>query len=150
MRFVRKDRFLPALSREDGAVALEFVLLLPVIVLVILAMLEIGHLWYVHQTLNIASREGARAAVVYYPGSDRETWAADTAKAKVNDYLGPGGPVNWNSGDWSPPTVTITPGPSGLTGGTLTVRVQSTNALLVLNKIFTDITLAGETTMRFE
>ena len=61
----RKSRIFAFLSREDGVVGVEMVILFPVLVLFIVGIVEFGHLWYVGQTLTNASREGARAAVVY-------------------------------------------------------------------------------------
>lgn len=135
--------------REDGSMGVEMVILFPVIALVVLSILEFGHLWYVRQTLTIASREGARAAVVYQAGSDaaRETWARQEAANRVNTYLS-----NFMSaGEWNTPIVTVTYGPSGtLTGGTLTVQVSTTNALLVLHRLTRNVSVVAQTTMRFE
>jgi Flp pilus assembly protein TadG len=127
----------------------ELVILFPLIALIVLSILEFGHLWIVRHTLTIASREGARAAVVFQPGSDtaRETWAKQTAQDTVNTYLS----KFWSSGDWAVPEPTVTLGPSGtLVGGTLRVQVQTNNSLLVLHKLITNISVSAETTMRFE
>jgi Flp pilus assembly protein TadG len=151
MRIAGRDKTSPQLSREEGTAALETVMLFPVIALVVLAILEFGHLWQVRHILTIASREGARAAVVFQPGSDatREETAIQTAKDTVNNYLK--NTAQWKSGDWTVPDPIVTLGPSGtLTGGTLTVRVQTQNALLVLHKLIKDISIVEETTMRFE
>ena len=45
-------------------VAVEFVILFPLFLLIIVGIVEFGHLFYVRHTLTNASREGARAAVV--------------------------------------------------------------------------------------
>jgi Flp pilus assembly protein TadG len=162
MRIAGRDKTSPQLSREEGTAALETVMLFPVIALVVLAILEFGHLWQVRHVLTIASREGARAAVVFQPGSeaDRINWATvngatddgnptGVAQATVNNYLK--NTAHWKSGDWTVPDPIVTLGPSGtLTGGTLTVRVQTNNALLVLHKLIKDISIVEETTMRFE
>ena len=152
MRGWRKKSLLKALSREEGVVALEFVLLFPVFVLVILAVLEFGHLWIIRHTLTIATREGARAAVVYIPGTDeyRASEALRIAQERVNTYLGPAGPAKWEPDEFTVPVPTVNPGPGGLTGGTLTVRAQANEPLLVLHKLISPISVVGETTMRFE
>ena len=59
------------LKRQDGVVAVEFVILFPLFLLIIAGIVEFGHLFYVRHTLTNASREGARAAVVYT--TDRPT-----------------------------------------------------------------------------
>lgn len=143
------------ISREDGVVAMEFVLLFPLFLLVVTGIVEFGHLWYVRQALTNAGREGARAAVVFRAGNvaERETWARDTAKAAVNNYLAkflPSGSWTVNDDD-----ITITPNieTEELTGGYLTVKDHSNSYLLVLDKLipaFENLTLTAETTMRFE
>lgn len=142
-------RRIQLVSQEDGVLSVELVILFPVIALIILAILEFGHLWLVRHTLTIASREGARAAVVFVPGTDAErvTAAKNTATNTVNSYLQ--NTAKWNSGDWTVPEPTVS-GSGPLTGQTLTVQVQATNALLVLHKLFRPISIAAETTMRFE
>ena len=68
---------------------MEFVILFPLFLLIIVGIVEFGHLFYVRHTLTNASREGARAAVVYYY-SDRPTGKLGqkmTAKDAVDKYL---------------------------------------------------------------
>jgi len=47
-------------ARDRGAVAMEFALVAPFLVAVVLAMLELGRSFEVQQTLDAAAREGAR------------------------------------------------------------------------------------------
>jgi Flp pilus assembly protein TadG len=150
MKDPKKSRFRLA-SREDGVISVELVILFPVIALIVLGILEFGHLWQVRHVLTIASREGARAAVVFQPGGDsaREAWATNTAKTAVTSYMQ--NAANWKVGDYTIPDPTVTYGPSGtLTGGTLTVQVKTNNSLLVLHKMIKNITIVAQTTMRFE
>lgn len=53
-------------ARHDrrGAAAVEFALVLPVLMLILLGIIEFGRAWNVKQTLTDAAREGARVAVV--------------------------------------------------------------------------------------
>lgn len=62
------------LNRERGAVAVEFALLLPVLVLLLVSILDFG-LWYSDSIgLRSTAREGARMAVVAnYPDCSRST-----------------------------------------------------------------------------
>jgi Flp pilus assembly protein TadG len=150
MKAKRKSLF-RLVSREDGVISVELVILFPVIALIVLAILEFGHLWQVRHVLTIASREGARAAVVYVnmDNAAREAWAINTAKAAVTNYLQ--NAAKWKDGDYTIPNPTVTFGPSGtLTGGTLTVQVKTNNSLLVLHKMIKNITIVAQTTMRFE
>jgi hypothetical protein len=170
MKGWRKERILTALPREEGTVSVEAVILLPLLVLIVLGILEFGHLWHVRHTLTIASREGARAAVVYYvkpdkkededPPPNRETWAKLTALGTADAYLS----RFWPKGTWTfpgnSPELTYSDGTecdpdnptSGktLTGGTLTLRIQSDSSFMGLNKLITPITVEGKSTMRFE
>jgi Flp pilus assembly protein TadG len=52
------------LRDSRGAAAVEFALILPVIVLLLFGIIEMGRAWNVRQTLTDAVREGARVAVV--------------------------------------------------------------------------------------
>jgi Flp pilus assembly protein TadG len=150
---------------EDGVVALEFVILFPLFLLVIMGIVEFGHLFYVRHTLTNASREGARAGVVYYSppidgsGPARDIWAATEATTAITNYLGLGGGQTPRL-----PGVTLdlhpevsggtSPFVSGSTSGsTVTVGITASNVLLVLDKLITlsnPITVTTETTMRLE
>jgi len=148
----RKERNL-FLKRQDGVVALEFVILFPLFLLVVAGIVEFGHLFYVRHTLTNASREGARAGVVYVP-ADRINWATNAATTAVNNYLYPvvaGSPKPRLPGvTISDPAVVV----SGSTSGsTVTVGITASNVLLVLDKLITlsnPITVTTETTMRLE
>lgn len=146
----KKLRFL---SREKGSVATEFVILLPIILIFLAGIVEGGHLWYVSHTITNASREGARAAVVYRTG-DRRTWATNAAQAALLNYLEPGGTPILRHVTWKnrPGAVSF---PEGVgTGLPLVVRVEMTEASLFLGLFFPDYyknkPLAWETTMRQE
>ncbi len=141
-----------AAGREGGVVALEFVILFPIFLLILVGIMEFGHLFYVRHTLTNATREGARAAVVLTLGPDRQTWAHDTATAAINNYLG------LNAGQTKRlPGVTLDPYdiqvPAGTTGTPLTVRITARNVSLVLGDLvaaFKNLNVAGQTTMILE
>jgi len=143
-----KGRTLEA-SREGGVVAMEFVLLFPLFFLILAGIVEFGHLWYVRHTLTNATREGARAAVVYYVQPDssappRTTWATDTAKATVDKYL-------QDTKFSSPYTVETTAGSQS--GDLVTVTLTAPNGLLVLDSLvpaFQNLAVSAETSMKME
>ncbi len=142
---------MPTIVREEGVVAMEFVILFPLLLLIVVGILEFGHLFYVRHTLTNASREGARAAVLYYPGSDRIAWAQNQATTTVNNYLNP------TNGSRRLPGITVTVPPpqvsGSATGNTVTVKVDATNAALILGQIitgFNNIVVSGQTTMKLE
>ena len=149
MRWFYRRKAGTFLAREDGVVAVEFVILFPIFMLILVGIVEFGHLFNVRHTLTNASREGARAAVVYTTATDRKKWAEDTAKAAVDKYLADtkfGGPY------------TVTPVAGTATGNLVTVTVTSDSGLLLLDKVsgkvgdaFSKIkTVSAETTMRME
>jgi Flp pilus assembly protein TadG len=66
MRF----RLFPAKMRlfrkEQGGVAVEFAILLPVFLLLAFGIMDFGHAFYMQQMITSASREGARYATKYH------------------------------------------------------------------------------------
>jgi Flp pilus assembly protein TadG len=145
MKSVVKDRFLSVLSRNEGTVSVEFVILFPLLALIVVGLMEFGYLWFVRHTLTNASREGARAAVVYYVGDDRTTWAQNTAQSIVNKYLQD---INF-PGTWTVTTTTTGSTP----GDPVTVTITTPNGLLLLDKFipaFNGISVLGVTTMKME
>ncbi len=131
-------------AAEDGVVAVEFVILFPLFMLILAGIVEFGHLFYVRHTLTNASREGARAAVIYYVTGDRSTWAKDTAKSTVDKYLAD----TKFTGTYN---VATTAGSSS--GGLVTVTVTAPGNLLVLDKLIPalkNLSVAAETTMKME
>ena len=153
------------LKRQEGVVALEFVVLFPLFLLIIAGIVEFGHLFYVRHTLTNASREGARAAVVYTTNygafANRETWAEAEAVKAAKNYLG-------ILPDQDPPQDPKLPGVSpsvgadvkafsgilaGDSGSMVTVTITASNVLVVVDQIVTlsnPITVTAETTMRLE
>ena len=52
------------LQREDGVVAIEFALVLPILLLIMFSIIEFGLILYNKQVITNASREGARYGIV--------------------------------------------------------------------------------------
>jgi len=67
-------------SLRIGAAVVEFAVVSPVLILVLLGMIECGRMIMVQQSLTTAAREGARAAIV--PGTSRAM-----AKEVVESFL---------------------------------------------------------------
>jgi Flp pilus assembly protein TadG len=136
MGYWRKNRLARFLGREDGVVGVEMVILFPLLVLIVVGIVEFGHLWYVRQTLTNASREGARAAVVYEVDPVTKTIVDEGTRKNLATAITL--PVGTATGD--PLTVTVTDtSPSG--------------GLLLLPKLlsaFQGIKVSAETTMRLE
>jgi Flp pilus assembly protein TadG len=74
-------RRLAAFRRDTrGTEAVEFALVLPILMLVVAGIFDMGFLFNNYQTLTNAAREGARVAVV--PG-----WAQTDVEDRVKQYL---------------------------------------------------------------
>jgi Flp pilus assembly protein TadG len=69
---------------ERGAELLEFALVLPILLLVLAGILDMGFLFKDYEVVTNAAREGARMASL--PG-----WAESDVRARVNSYLSAGG-----------------------------------------------------------
>ena len=62
----RKNHLLGGLVRgREGSAALEFALVVNLLLLLLMGMVDFGHAWFLRQVITNASREGARAGVVY-------------------------------------------------------------------------------------
>jgi Flp pilus assembly protein TadG len=76
-------RRLAARIRDSkGQALVEFALLLPVILLLLVGMLEFARAWNLHQVMTDAAREGARRAVLADPAIDQ-----DSVRAAMWRYL---------------------------------------------------------------
>jgi hypothetical protein len=55
------------ISNERGQATVEFALILPVLLLIVLGIIEFGRAWNIQQVVTDAAREGARRAVIFDP-----------------------------------------------------------------------------------
>ena len=98
-------------ARESGAAAVEFALILPVLVLMIVGMIEFSRLYNVQISLSNAAREGARVMAIYND-SGQASSAAVAAAPELSPAL--------TSGE-----VSISPG-TCTSGQTVTVSITHT------------------------
>ena len=75
----------PGRLNRKGQALIEFALVLPLVLLLVVGMLEFARAWNVHQTMTDAVREGARRAVL------ANTWPVDSAYAPIWRYLAQSG-----------------------------------------------------------
>ena len=54
--------------RDEGQALVEFALVMPVIILLVVGIFEFSRAWNAHQAITDAAREGARTAVIADPG----------------------------------------------------------------------------------
>jgi Flp pilus assembly protein TadG len=77
---------------QEGAAAVEFALILPILIFLVLGGMDLGHKYYMQHLITNASREGARYAAKY-----TGTAAAPTSAA-VSDYIKlPAPGLNYNA-----------------------------------------------------
>ncbi len=80
-------RILKLGRREDGAAAVEFALIIPALMLLILGGMDLGHMLYIEHLITNASREGARYAARYTsPPNDTSSGAISTYVKTTLDY----------------------------------------------------------------
>ena len=83
------------IRRENGTAAIEFAIILPLLLLLVFGIIEFSLLLYNKAMITNASREGARAGVVYHYDDKNTTTKDDdtyhpgnaTIEAKVAQYL---------------------------------------------------------------
>ncbi len=129
------------LRSESGASAVEFALLLPVLMMVLFGIIEFGFALYQQAVLTNASREGARLGIV------QAVPAITTAQinAAIDNYLAPTG-IN-------PANVARIITPGAVTGAPVTVSLTLPYTFMVLpslTSVAPQINLTAYTVMRHE
>jgi Flp pilus assembly protein TadG len=133
--------------RVRGGSAAEFAIIAPVLVLLLFGIIEFGLILYDQAMITNASREGARAGIVYsYPDRIGDGEITNVVTAYCADHL-----VSFGSGS----ALSISIQRSGTaTGDTLTVQVTYPYTFLVLPNFITSLggqlNLTAESVMRME
>ena len=136
---------------QKGAAAVEFAIVLPVLAMLLFGSIEFGALLYDQAMITNASREGARAGIVY--DIPRPTEAAITTV--VNNYL-QNHLLTWPEGSATPVTDAVPDAcPVGAASGTsITVTVTYHYGFLVLPSFLSGLIglddLSATTVMRCE
>ena len=150
------------LRSQGGAAVVEFAVILPLLVLLVFGIIEFSILLYDKAMVTNASREGARAGIVFnVDGNGNFTPVSDaTIRNTVNTYLiSLGNPVA--RATIPAPTRIVNPSTGNLSpGGELTVVVQYNYTFMVIPNairyliptmiIPNPIRLTATTVMRFE
>lgn len=121
-----------AVSRasERGAVAVEFALLAPVLIMILLGIMEFGRAYNAQMTLTNAAREGVRVMAINNDQGDART-AAKNAAGLINPALADG-------------NITFS-GPSCAVGSQMTVTISYT--LSTMTGIAGPFPMTGKGTM---
>jgi len=84
-------------SAERGAVAVEFALLLPLLLLIVMGIVDFGRMLNAQETLTQAAREGARLVALGQPNVAGRTQAAATGLSPVGVSIQTSCPVGAGS-----------------------------------------------------
>jgi Flp pilus assembly protein TadG len=76
-----------ATSGERGAAAVEFAILLPVLVAILLGTIDWGYYFFTREIVVNASREGARTGTLQVAGVDAEAEAKKAAQTYLDNTL---------------------------------------------------------------
>ena len=131
------------LQREDGVVAVEFALILPILLVIMFGIIEFGFVLFEKQVITNASREGARAGIVQAATKPSEA----AIQSVVNTYLTRAG-LHTLSAD----KIVVT-GAELAHPNYLTVQVDYTYTFLVLSRLTggsPSLTLSATTIMKHE
>lgn len=122
-------------KKEKGQALVEFVLVLPILLLLVLGMVEYG--WMLNAKISVtgAAREGARATSVI--GKDNTGNAFAVASAAANKYMG--------TGVLAADDITVT-----VTSDSVTVSISYDKAPLIGLYIKENMSLNSSVTMRLE
>jgi hypothetical protein len=82
---------LKVFSRCEGSVAVEFAIMLPVLMLLVLGAMDLGHRYYIQYLASNASREGARYAAKYTATN------VSPSSGAISDYVKLPTGLNYNS-----------------------------------------------------
>lgn len=131
---------------QKGVAAVEFAIILPVLILLVFGIIEFSLLLYDKQVITNASREGARAGIVWADDRISDGEIMDVVDNYCLNYLITFGTTN-------PPATTIVR--TGLSAGdNLTVTVTYDYDFLVLPNFIASLaggkTLSAVTIMRME
>ena len=89
---------------EEGAAAVEFALILPILVFLVLGGMDLGHRFYMQNIITNASREGARYAAKYIV--DASGNPVQITSTQVSDYVKLPSGLNYNAFNFDTLTVT--------------------------------------------
>jgi Flp pilus assembly protein TadG len=125
------------MNNQRGASAVEFVIILPLLVVFVFGIIEFGLLFYDKAIVTNASREAARAGIVFQP--DPRVDIAQIENVGLN-YCG-NRLITFGSGPG--PTVTVPSGPCANSGDELAVTVTYQYEFLMLPDVLANFFSGG-------
>lgn len=145
-------------SRCEGASAVEFALILPVIMVVIFGAMDIAHMFYIEHLATNASREGARYGVKYkLNSSTKQPYVPNALTPSIIDYVLLPAPTGLGYAALLGSDAMVIPGGTAYTGGSsgqiLTVTVTANKHWWILGSLPSvpnPTTLSAVTAMQLE
>lgn len=138
MTAARQLRYDLVMRRDQrGQALVELSLLLPLLLLLVFGIIEVGRVYSAHLTVVAASREGARWGVLGYHDEEIENRARDVAASLDSSLL----------------SIAIDPPSPRMSGTMLRVRVRYPVDIVLplIDRILPDpVWVSGETAMRME
>lgn len=131
---------------ERGVVAIEFALVLPLLLLVLFLIVDFGRVFNYFNDANQIAAEGARAAAVAGPLADQGAFVAGLIDSGTTEELRAGSDQVTTPLD----ACVILPNGTSKTGDPITIRVTSEFELLPIIPGGISIPIKGEATMRIE
>jgi len=130
------------LKNQRGTAAVEFAIILPLLIIIVFGIIEFGTLLYDKAVITNASREGARAGIVAQVPRVADAAIQTIVTSYCNNNL-----ISYAS---SPPVlgITTTADPSAAFGQDLTVTVIYPYTFLVLPAFITNWLWSGNITAR--
>jgi Flp pilus assembly protein TadG len=143
--FIRLRQLLRRGRGEEGVAAVEFAIILPILLVLSLGALDMGHMYYMDHLITNASREGARYAAKY-TGT-----AAEPTSAAVSNYVKLSSGINYDA--FNLPSLTVATVYAGAFPNRIaTVTVTAQKQWWVLGSLlgFAAKTLTAQTAMNVE
>ena len=118
---------------ESGAAALEFAILLPLLLMMIYGIVVYSYMFIVQEAITFAAQEAAEAAVKVDPAQDPADYEAavraevQATATRVLGFLPPAQRERVLGSDGSKVEITVGPSPTGI-GGVVTVSLSFTFA----------------------
>jgi Flp pilus assembly protein TadG len=139
-----KKRILKLRRRQEGAAAVEFAIILPVLMLLVLGGMDMGDMYFMQHVITNASREGARYAAKYSYLTPQPT------SSQISDFVKLSSGLDYNSFNF--PNFTVSASYSGTSPNeVVTVTVHANKYWWILGSLLPDPkTLTAETAMAVE
>jgi Flp pilus assembly protein TadG len=122
-------------KHTEGAVTIEFALIISVFLLLIAGILDFGHAWYMQQVITNASREGARYGITYRTNTSGTRIAPSALDPSIKNYVLTNYKLTTTLPDDAYPDITLAGDgrDTGTRGSSLEVTVTATKTWFMIS-----------------